>query len=270
MSEAPLRADSRWVPGPLKVNLENLPFTVDQGIGHRATLGLIVLATDQTIEHEMAALAGVDGVAVYNARIMNDPAITPETLRAMEARIPETAALFPVGFGLDVIGYGCTSASLVIGEEGVKKAVHQAHPDVAVTNPVTAARTALDALGVKRVALLTPYVAEINHGLRERFEQLGLSIPVMGSFNEGDDLVANRISEASIRDAILKVGASDLCDGVFVSCTGLRVAAVVEDTEKALGKPVTSSNHALAWHMLRLGGITEPLFGRGALFQCAL
>ena len=250
MSEPRLKAGIRGAPGPLKVNLENLSFTVDQGIGHRATLGLIVLATDQTLEHEMAALAGIDGVAVYNARIMNDPAITPETLRAMEARIPETAALFPVGFGFDVIGYGCTSASLVIGEDGVKNAVRQAHPDVAVTNPVTAARAALDAVGVKRVALLTPYVAEINHGLRARFEQLGLSIPVMGSFNEG--------------------GASDLCDGVFISCTGLRVAALVEDTEKALGKPVTSSNHALAWHMLRLGGIAEPLFGRGALFQCAL
>ncbi len=56
-------------------------------------------------------------------------------------------------------------------------------------------------------------------------------------------------------------------DGVFVACTSLRVAALVEDLEAELGKPVTSSNHAMAWQALRLGRIAEPLDGRGRLFR---
>ena len=53
-------------------------------------------------------------------------------------------------------------------------------------------------------------------------------------------------------------------DAVFVACTSLRVAAVAAEVEAALGKPVTSSNHAMAWHTLRLAGIGDslPRWGR--------
>jgi len=46
----------------------------------RAALGLIVLATDQTIEHEFRRLLDLPGVALYQSRILNDNAITPATL----------------------------------------------------------------------------------------------------------------------------------------------------------------------------------------------
>ena len=67
------------------VLIEHLPFETDDGIASRARLGLLVLATDFTIEHEWRAImAGLPGVALYESRILNDAQITPETLRAME------------------------------------------------------------------------------------------------------------------------------------------------------------------------------------------
>ncbi|MDG1084956.1 MAG: Asp/Glu racemase, partial [Planktotalea sp.] len=63
------------------------------------------------------------------------------------------------------------------------------------------------------------------------------------------------------------LGQSEACDGVFISCTSLRAAGIVEQAERQLGKPVTSSNHALAWHLLRLAGIDDGLDGFGQLFQ---
>src|SRR5436190_1684165 len=67
--------------------IEHLPFTTDRGIASRARIGLIVLATDYTIEHEWRAIIGkLPGVALYESRIRNDRQITPETLRAMEPR----------------------------------------------------------------------------------------------------------------------------------------------------------------------------------------
>jgi maleate isomerase len=50
----------------------------------------------------------------------------------------------------------------------------------------------------------------------------------------------------------------------------MRVARIIEEVEKELGKPVTSSNHALAWHTLRLGGIGERIAGKGELFRRSL
>jgi maleate isomerase len=158
----------------------------------------------------------------------------------------------------------------VIGPAGVAARVHEGRPDVPVTNPVSAAVTGLGAMGAKRIALLTPYIDEVNQGMRTFFVGRGLEVPVMGSFNHPDDNEVARISEASISDALVELGSNDDVDGVFISCTSLRVCGIVERAEQRLGKPITSSNHALAWHALRLAGIDEQLDGLGRLFRTPL
>ena len=55
-------------------------------------------------------------------------------------------------------------------------------------------------------------------------------------------------------------------DAVFISCTALRTADVIEDIEAALGKPIVTSNQALAWHALRLMGYEDSVPGLGRLF----
>ena len=252
----------------LLVNRRNMPHEIDGGLAARARLGLVILSSDHTVEYEFhKILQELPGVAVYGARIRNSPNITPETLADMEGRIAQTTDLILPGMPLDSVAYGCTSASMVIGEERVSELIRTARPGVPATNPVTAARAAFAALGMRRIALLTPYSDEINQRMRGYFEACGLGVPVMGSFNEEDDNVAARVSLASIRDAALELGQEDSVDGVFVSCTSLRLIEVVSEIEEALGKPVTSSNHALAWHSLRLAGIDDTVPSQGKLFR---
>lgn len=250
----------------LVLNRERIPFRTDDGIGVRANLGLLVLRTDQTIEDEFRFTLPTDGIALYEARIYNDAEITPENLAKMSDLVPGTVGLLP-NVAFDVVGFACTSGALVIGENRIAERVHAALPGVKVTDPVTAARAALGALGISRIALLTPYVTSINHSLRASLVARGMDIPVMGSFNEADDNTVARIAPDSVERAILDIGASADCDAVFISCTSLRVARIVERVEQKLGKPVTSSNHALAWHMLRLAGVSEEQSGKGELFR---
>jgi len=254
----------------LVVNRQHLSFRLDGGIAARAAIGLIVLATDQTIEHEFRRLLGLPGVAFYESRILNDAQITPETLRAMEGRLSEAAALILPGLALDVVAFGCTSASMVIGEARVAELIRAARPGVACSTPITAAFAAFKALGAGRIALLTPYRDDINRFMREYIEAQGVAVPVMGSFNEEDDLKAARIDAGSIRAAALELGRAPGVDAVFVSCTSLRLAEAVAGIEAELGKPVTSSNHAMAWHCLRLAGIDDRLAGYGRLFELPL
>lgn len=250
------------------LSLQHMPHSLDLGLAGRARIGLIVLATDQTLEHEFHRVAGgLEGVTAYGARVRNDPRITPETLAQMEGRIAEAADLILPGLPLDVVGYGCTSASMVIGEETVGARIRETRPGVATTTPVTAARAAFAALGMKRIALLTPYVDSINQWMRRYFEERGIPVPVMGSFTEEDDTKAARISLDSIEAAALRLGAEPAVDGVFVSCTSLRLVAVAERLEARLGKPVTSSNHALIWHCLRLAGVGDAVPGFGRLLR---
>lgn len=139
------------------VDLGVVPCTLDAGIGHRAKIGLLVLATDQTMEYEFRRLVQADGVAFYEARLWNDADITPDTLRAMRDLIaPATELLLP-GNKLDVVAFGCTSASMVLGEAEIFRQIHKARPGVVCTTPVTAAFAAFKALRAQRIGVLTPY-----------------------------------------------------------------------------------------------------------------
>jgi maleate isomerase len=249
------------------VSREHLPHRLDEGIASRAAIGLIVLATDQTVEHEFRRLLDLPGVAFYESRILNEAAITPATLKAMEARLTQAADVILPGLPLDVVAFGCTSATMVIGDEQVFARLRAARPGAACTTPITAAFAAFEALGARRIALLTPYRDDINRFMREYIEARGVAVPVMGSFNEEDDRRAARIDPASIRDAAIALGRAPAVDAVFVSCTSLRLLDAVAEIEAALGKPVTSSNHAMAWHCLRLAGIDDARPGSGVLFD---
>jgi len=252
---------------PPLVNKTQMAHRLDGGISARARLGLIVLATDYTIEWEWRRImTPLEGVGLYHARIMNSPQITPETLAAMEGDLASTTRLFLPGSPFDVIAYGCTSASMVIGEPRVTELIQSVRPEAKVTTPVTAARAAFEKLGVKRIALLTPYIQSINDMMRAYFEGRGIPVPAMGSYNIQDDTQVARLSRDSVMSAALELGRESSVDGVFVSCTSIRLVNVVEELEQKLGKPVTSSNHAMAWHTLRLAGIDEKLQGFGRLF----
>jgi maleate isomerase len=87
----------------------------------------------------------------------------------------------------------------------------------------------------------------------------------MGSFNNPDDLVAASITPETLLEAAIELGRSPSVDGVFLSCSSVRAAGIVERLERAIGKPATASNHAMAWHALRLAGYRDPVPGWGRL-----
>jgi maleate isomerase len=247
------------------IDLGVLPSAIDAGLAARAAIGLVVLATDQTMEHEFRALIRMPGVAFYEARVFNENDITPETLRAIGPRIAPTADLILPGVPLDVVAFGCTSATMTLGEEAVFAEIRKVRPKAACTTPVTGALAAFRALGVQGIGLLTPYAPEINKGLAAYFTRCGAPIAAAATFDRRDDREAARISVASIEAAAERLAAAPGVDAIFVSCTSLRVAEAVAGLEARIGIPVTSSNHAMAWHCLRLAGI-DDVVPAGRLF----
>ena len=198
-----------------------------------------MLATDYTIEHEWRRImTGLTGVALYHSRILNDAQITPETLRAMEPRIaalpPMSSCPVPISMS---IAYGCTSASMAIGEEKVFERIREARPNVECTTPITAAFAAFRAFGAKRIGVLTPYRADVNRIVASYIAARGFTVPVFGSFNEEDDNIVARITPKSIKEGILAIRKRADIDAVFVSCTSVRLAEAAADIEREIGLP---------------------------------
>jgi maleate isomerase len=263
MNEAPRNIK----PADDMVLIEHLPFAADSGIAARGRIGLLVLATDYTIEHEWRQIiTPLKGVALYQSRILNDAQITPETLRAMEPRIAAATDVILPGSPLDVVAYGCTSASMAIGEEKVFARIREVQPEARCTTPITAAFAAFKAFGAKRIGVLTPYRADVNRIVADYIRARGFTVPVFGSFNEQDDRVVARISPESILAGVKTLLKTASVDAVFVSCTSVRLAEAAASIETETGVPITSSNHAMAWHALRLAGVADSLPQWGRLF----
>src|SRR5208337_3868050 len=252
------------------LDLGVMPSELDKGVAWRAAIGLVVLATDQTMEHEFRALLRLPGVAVYQSRVFNDAEIRPDTLRAIGPRIAPSVALILPGIPLDVVAFGCTSATMTLGVEAVFAEIHKARPNVACTTPVTAALAAFRALGSRKIGLLTPYAPEINSSLVRYFGDRGLNIGAVATFDRRDDRDAARISVASIEAAAESLAGAHAIDAIFVSCTSLRVAEAVARLEERVRALITSSNHAMAWHCLRLAGIDDVVPGAGKLYAVSL
>jgi maleate isomerase len=252
-------------PGPIDLGV--LPSDLDGGVASRAAIGLVVLATDQTMEHEFRLLVRQRGVAFYEARVFNDHDITPETLRAIGPRIAPSVDLILPSIELDVVAFGCTSATMTLGEEAVFAEIRKVRPSVACTTPVTAALAAFRALGSRKIGLLTPYAPEINANLVRYFGDRGLDIAAAATFDRRDDRDAARISVASIEAAVERLAGAPAVDSIFVSCTSLRVAEDAARLEARIRAPITSSNHAMAWHCLRLAGIDDVVPAAGRLFE---
>jgi len=240
-----------------------LPYALTGPIGTRAVLGLVALQSDETIEQDFRRCFPQADIAVYVSRVASAADVTTGTLGAMEAELPRAAALLPPTLRFDAIGYGCTSGATVIGPDRVGALISGAADVAAVTNPLSAVRAAFGALGVRRVGVVSPYIAEVSAPLCAALETPSVKVTAAVSFDEREEARVARIDPASIAAAALDVGRAPEVDVVFLSCTNLRTLDVLGDVEADLGKPVISSNQALAWHMARLAGVTGgPAFGR--------
>lgn len=239
-----------------------MALTLHTDDGWTPKIGLIVLSTDETLEPELRSAFAPTRAGLYHTRIPSAPHVTPETLAAMRDGLAPAARLLPPG--TTTVGYACTSGATVIGRETVQARVGAAQPGANVTDPITAAIAAFRQLGVARIGLITPYVPSVTDAMRRLFEAEGIAVGSVASFEQSEEAIIARITEAAVLKAVTLAGNGE-AEAVFASCTNLRTFGMIDAAEAAIGKPVISSNAALAWHLGRLAGL-EGLAGPGALF----
>jgi maleate isomerase len=232
------------------------PYTVDAPSG-APRLGLIVLQVDETVERDFRHLLPVD-TTLHVSRVPSGADLTPDTIAGMEHTLAASAALLPPAAAFDVVGYACTSASTQLGAERVEALVHRGARTRHVTNPFSASLAAFEALGLRRIAIVSPYVAAVSDRLIDAFRATGLDVAGSLSFGEGQEARVARIAAHSLAEAARQAARLPGTQAVFLSCTNLRTLGILAPLEAELRLPVLSSNQALAWHMARLAGLDAP------------
>lgn len=222
--------------------------------------GLVALATDMTIEGDAARLMPW-GTQLHVTRIAFDNPTTEENLRNTGPRLRAAADLLVPGVDLAAIGFGCTSASAVLGP-GIGELVGNRAP---LVTPTSAALRGFAALGITRLALMTPYLAATTDLVGDYFQSHGIDVVRRSSMNYADDRDMAVLDADTIMQMAVNSDHPD-AQALFMSCTALPAIGLIERIEGALGKPVITSNQALFWAMLDQAQI--PAAGPGALFRC--
>lgn len=220
-----------------------------------AQVGLVVLQSDESVEPDFKRLLP-NTLELLVTRIRSGDDVTPETLAAMEGDLAGAVELLPGWARFRAMGYACTSGAAQIGPARVAQIMLDTAGAPASTDPVTALTAACDALGIKRLALLSPYTAEVSDRLRDVLAAQGIDTPIFGSFNIATEAKVARITPRSILLAAEALVTDAPVDALFLSCTNLRTLDVIDRLEDRLGIPVLSSNLVLAWHLVQLAGTT--------------
>lgn len=249
--------------------MTGFPYDLAEAEGRAATLGLIVLQVDETIEQDFRRLLPGQEVALYVTRIPSGADLTPDTIARMARDLPGAASLLPPAARFGAVGYACTSGTTLIGVERVEELVRQGCRTEQVCNPLTATQAALRHVGARRIGLVSPYSASIAADMQAAFEAAGIEVPRAISFGEEVEANVARIDPLSIAAAARAVAAGGGIDAVFLSCTNLRTLGLIEGLEDELGLPVISSNLALAWHMASVAGAGGALSGGYRLLRDA-
>ena len=229
-------------------------------------IGLIVLNTDETTERDYQRMLPTDGeVMYYTSRVKTVNPVTISNLKKMGPQLGHAASLILPDVKLAVITYSCTSGTLAIGYEEVVAQIRTGeHSKIKVVTPLTAACEAFRTLGIKTISLLTPYIDTVTHPMREYIESEGTNVHNVKSFYVKSDVDIARLNPTDIKAAAMETYKSG-ADALFLSCTALRAADVIDELEDELGIPVLSSNQCMFWQALRIAGYANPIEGFGRL-----
>lgn len=137
---------------------------------------------------------------------------------------------------------------------------------IPVCNASIATQQGLRQIGAKRIAVLTPFNAEIDQVVKANFESGGFEVvAIRGS--EAPSLPA--ICETPlqrIRELIAELARSD-CDAIAQVGTALPVVGLLDELEQETGKTIVACNAAVYWQTLRAAGIGDALPGYGRLLR---
>jgi maleate isomerase len=225
-----------------------------------------VVPSVNTVMEPWAQRTVPEGVSVLAARMFIPPATTPEAFIEMDRNegqmaIRQLSSVFP-----DVIAYGCTASSIVQGldyDSHLRAEISEAYK-VPSTTAAHALLTAADALGARKVSIVSPYTKEVDDAEHRYFEGAGLEVLGGDCLGIADGF---RLAEPDA-DTLFELGRRGFdprSDALIMTCLNTRSHTVIDRLEKALGKPVITSTQATLWHALRLAGITDPVEGFGRL-----
>ncbi|MER8504929.1 hypothetical protein [Mesorhizobium sp. M1142] len=229
-------------------------------------IGLITPSNDILTELELRRMLHDDSISFSAARMKHHEPSTVENLYRHVDEIAKAGELFDPPGVVKVFAYACTSGSAIISQKKLEEELQSTRPGASLTSPMTGALRAFDRLGVKRIAMLTPYIDQVGAVVTGALSRSGISVCASASFHCKSDSDIAGLSPESIFEASCSFNSSE-AEALFIPCTLLRTSSIIDRLEARLGKPVITANQAMLWDALRLAQYGKPIVGHGQLLM---
>lgn len=143
-----------------------------------------------------------------------------------------------------VIVFGCTSAGALRGNEFDNSLTMdiQNRTGVPTVSVVASVRRALRLCGSVRVAVITPYVEDLNERIRASFEADGITILRILGLGIQENFRIAHVPADAILDLARRAVTGLHPDALFVSCTNFPATGILDRLQRDFPFPVLTSN----------------------------
>jgi maleate isomerase len=209
-----------------------------------------------------------DHVSTTSADAQDAEEISADTYERAAGNIARAAALPLPSDEIDTVGLSCTSMSFVLGADRVDAQLRRAVPHAKTTDMARAQAGALAALGVERIALVTPYIVDLAEKNAAMLAECGVTVVAHHTMGLTHDSQTDKVSKPTIR-AWAQAVDCESAQAIVIGCSAMRACepGFIDEVEAAVGKPVVTSTQAFLWSMLRTSGINDQISGYGHLMS---
>jgi len=247
-------------------------------IGHRAKVGVIIPSTNTAVEYDLQRFtaAGLRGVTWHPGRffVEHTDLSTDENFVHFLELIRETIPLSVrdvMTCNPTHIMMGMSAETFWGGIEGNEAFIGRIQEQIGDLGLTTGANAVIDALeafgGVRRISVLTPYQPVGDENVLRFFTESGYEVAHVHGLrceNTTDAIAGTPFSR--VFEAVRAIDGDDV-DAIVQVGTNLSTGDVFPTIEKMLGKPVLPINVATVWHALRHSGVDDRFDGLGRLFE---
>lgn len=241
--------------------------------GYRAKVGVIVPSTNTVVEHDTALLRP-HGVTFHTGRMhISDPRMDNNTTYealilqirgAIDAALADVMTAKP-----DVMMMGMSGETFWGGAKGhdaFMQRVTEATGGLQVTTGASACRAALEAFGVQRIAVFSPYQPVADIEVVRYFTDVGFDVARMHGMKAKSATAIAEISPEDVIEVMREIDSADV-EAIVQVGTNLSMVRVADQAEHWLGKPVISINAATIWHTMRTAGLQDTWGNAGRLLR---
>lgn len=233
-------------------------------------LGVLTPSSNTALEPLTSALAAaMPGASAHFSRFrVTEIALDAAALGQFDDSKILAAAELLADARVDVIGWSGTSSGW-LGFDRDRRLVERIRErtGIVATTAVLALNELLALRQVRRLALVTPYTADVQQKIVANYAALGIEVVAERHLGIRVNHDFAGVAPQALRELMGEVAAARP-QAITTFCTNLHAAPLAAQVERELGIPLLDTVSTTVWGMIRAAGASPaPITGWGELFQ---